>query len=196
MKKILDDHRSLMLLDEISGGDELTQRDLSARLDMAVGLVNVYLKNLVTKGYIKVSGIPPKRFKYYLTPKGFKEKTRLTYDLLQNYTKIFREARRDYSKLFHELQRVGVRRVYFAGMDELAEIAYLSLKEAELEFVGVVDDGQAGGEFLKTEMLGFEGLDPEDSDHFVITSYISKDIMDERLEACGIPADRVHSIYK
>ena len=76
MKDILDSHRSLRLLEEISKGDPLTQRDLSDRLDMALGLVNAYLKTLVKKGCIKIAGIPPKRFKYYITPKGFIEKSR------------------------------------------------------------------------------------------------------------------------
>ncbi|MHB8174076.1 MAG: winged helix-turn-helix transcriptional regulator, partial [Nitrospirota bacterium] len=107
MKKILDDHRSLMLLDEISKGDEITQRDLGFRLGMAAGLVNTYLKNLGTKGYIKISGIPPKRFKYYLTPKGFKEKSRLTYSLIRNYNCVFMGARRDFSQLFAKMYSEG-----------------------------------------------------------------------------------------
>jgi hypothetical protein len=51
------------------------------------------MKNLIRKGYITVKSIPPRRYAYYLTPKGFSEKTRLTYHLLQDYTRIYREAR-------------------------------------------------------------------------------------------------------
>src|SRR5512143_3008924 len=112
MRDILDSHRSLRLLEEIYKGDELTQRDLSVRLDMALGLVNTYLKTLVKKGCIKIAGIQPKRFKYYMTPKGFVEKSRLPYELLGNYTRIFREARRDYARLFQDLHHAGVKEVY------------------------------------------------------------------------------------
>src|SRR5512147_3281525 len=87
------DHRSLQILDELANNDSLTQRDLSSRLGIALGLVNSYLKNLIAKGYITVKAIPPKRYAYYLTPTGFAEKTRLAYDLLQDYTRIYREAR-------------------------------------------------------------------------------------------------------
>ena len=58
----LDDYRSLQLLDEISKNHELTQRDLSRKLGVALGLINSYLKNLVSKGYITVSTIPRKRY--------------------------------------------------------------------------------------------------------------------------------------
>ena len=106
-----DSYKSLQLLDEISRGDcPLSQRDLSKKLNIALGLVNSYLKNLVSKGYITIKNIPAKRYTYYLTPKGFSEKTRLTYQLLQDYTNIYREARRDFHTLFHALASDGTRR--------------------------------------------------------------------------------------
>ena len=64
MKDLEDNHRALILLEEISTGDQLTQRDLSGRAGMAVGLVNTYIKGLVAKGYVKMSAIPRKRYKY------------------------------------------------------------------------------------------------------------------------------------
>jgi DNA-binding MarR family transcriptional regulator len=194
MKDILDSHRSLRLLEEISKGDELTQRDLSDRLDMALGLVNTYLKTLVKKGCIKIAGIPPKRFKYYITPKGFIEKSRLTYDLLQNYTKIFREARRDYSRLFQGLRHEGVREVYFAGVDDLAEIAYLSLREVDMEFMGAADYDRQGEEFMRTKVLTLDELPSSGPAHVVITTLTRKDQVMARLLAAGMPGERVHGI--
>ena len=88
------------MLDEISRGKSLSQRDLSKKLNVALGLVNSYLKNLVSKGYVTIKTIPAKRYTYYLTPKGFTEKTRLTYQLLQDYTNIYQEARRDSRRCF------------------------------------------------------------------------------------------------
>ncbi|MBI5189386.1 MAG: winged helix-turn-helix transcriptional regulator [Nitrospirae bacterium] len=196
MNDIEESHRSLRLLEEISSGDELTQRDLSDRAGMALGLVNAYLKNLVAKGYIKISAIPPKRFRYYVTPKGFVEKSRLTYHLLQNYTRIFREARRDYSALFHRLHAQGVSGVYFAGVDEVAEIAYLSLQEVDVEFLGAVDTGRRGESFFKTRILGFdelEGLSP--GARVVITTYNRRDAVYRRLAEAGVDMGLVHSIY-
>ena len=76
---------------------------------------------------------------YYLTPTGFAEKTRLTYHHLQNFTNLYKEARRDFKELFSRLHKEGVRSVIFAGADESAEIAYLSLQEFDIEFEGIVD---------------------------------------------------------
>src|SRR3990172_8926901 len=134
-----DHFKSLQILDELSNNDSLTQRDLSSRLGIALGLVNSYIKNLVAKGFITVKNIPPKRYAYYLTPMGFAEKTRLTYDLLHDYTRIYREARANLKTLFSGLSNEGIKTVAFAGADEVAEIAYLTLQETPLKLAGVVD---------------------------------------------------------
>ncbi len=55
----IEHYRFLRILDELSNNDSLTQRDLSGRLGMALGLVNSYITNLVAKSYIIVKSIPP-----------------------------------------------------------------------------------------------------------------------------------------
>jgi DNA-binding MarR family transcriptional regulator len=64
----------LGLLDAVERGD-VTQRSLSRDLGIAVGLVNAYVKRCTKRGLIKVRQIPPRRYGYYLTPKGFVEKS-------------------------------------------------------------------------------------------------------------------------
>lgn len=169
-------YRSLQILDELSNNDDLTQRDLSRRLGIALGLVNSYMKNLASKGYITVKSIPPKRYAYYLTPKGFAKKTRLAYDLLQDYTRIYREARNNYQKLFSELEQAGVQRVLFAGADEVAEFAYITLQETGLELAGVVDlDGEKiGKKFFGHEIQPLQEIERLQYDRIIITSYVSR----------------------
>ena len=84
--------RSLQLLEEISRDESVSQRDLSKRLGIAVGLVNSYVKNLITKGFVRVTSFPKNRYKYLLTSKGIAEKTRLTYHHLQYFTSLYTTA--------------------------------------------------------------------------------------------------------
>jgi len=195
MSDIEDGHRVLKLLEEISTGDELTQRDLSDRAGIALGLVNTYLKNLASKGFVKISAIPARRYKYYLTPKGFMEKTRLTYAMLQNYTHVFKEARRDFSILFQQLHDEGVSGVIFAGIDDVTEIAYLSLREVGMEFVGAADTEKAGQEFFGKKVMPLDGSVALDSGKIVLTSFNKKDAVYSSLLDMGIDTGRIHSIY-
>ena len=188
-------YRSLQILDELSNNDSLSQRDLSSRLGIALGLVNSYIKNLVKKGFITVKTIPSKRYAYYLTPKGFTEKTRLTYDLLHDYTRVYREARKNLRELFHDLQEKGMKRIVFAGSDEIAEIAYITLQEASLTLAAVVDTEEAGGKFFGMTIQPFAALDSLAYDCVIVTTYVKKDSVYRELIQRGVRKQDVQSIF-
>jgi DNA-binding MarR family transcriptional regulator len=191
-----DSYKALQLLDEISKGEPLSQRDLSKKLNIALGLVNSYIKNLVSKGYITIKSIPSKRYAYFLTPKGFTEKTRLTYQLLQDYTNLYKNARRDFQTLFNNLFSTGMRRVVFAGVDEVTEIAYLSLQELDMELAGVIDDKEEGRKFFKTTVKPLKELHTLEFDAIIITTFVKRHDIFQSLKTSGVNPDTVHSIYQ
>jgi DNA-binding MarR family transcriptional regulator len=190
-----DQHRSLQILDELANNDSLTQRDLASRLGIALGLVNSYIKNLVAKGYLTVKAIPPKRYAYYLTPKGITEKTRLTYDLLHDYTRVYREARKNLQQLFHDLQKSGMKRIVFAGADEVAEIAYITLQETDLELVGVLDGESSGRKFFGREIQPLSAVRQMEYDSIVVTTYLKRDAMTRELMAHGVAKKALRGIF-
>jgi DNA-binding MarR family transcriptional regulator len=151
-KKTMDTHRSFLLLSEIDREETVSQRELASRLGIALGLVNSYLKNLVAKGYVRITSFPRNRYGYLLTPQGLAEKSRLAYQHLSYFTNLYQTARQDYLALFRSLHASGIRRVSFCGVDETAEIAYLSLREIGLELFEVMDDQHAGENFFEKKI--------------------------------------------
>ncbi len=190
-----DQYRSLQILDELSGNDSLTQRDLSSRLGIALGLVNSYIKNLVAKGYITIKTIPSKRYAYYLTPKGFTEKTHLTYHLLQDYTRIYREARVNFKLLFRDLEIKGAQKIVFAGADEVAEIAYITSQETGLRLVGVLDDEKAGEKFFGIAIKPLKDAYALDYDIIVVTSYLNRKTIYQELIAANVEKKNIQVIF-
>src|SRR5208282_1409892 len=154
--KATDTYRAYLLMEEIAHEESLTQRDLSRRLDIALGLVNSYLKNLVAKGYVRIKAFPRNRYAYILTPQGIAEKSRLAYQHLSYFTNLYRIARQDYSELFGDMSARGVRRVSFCGVDEVAEIAYLSLSETSMCLCSVMDDSRKGEPFFDLTICSLE----------------------------------------
>jgi len=133
------------LLSAIERDSGLTQRRLSQELGIALGLANTYLKRCVRKGLVKMGQVPMRRYAYYLTPKGFAEKSRLTAEYLTVSLDFFRRARRECTALLlHAHSRLWRRAVLF-GSGDLAEVAILSANEAGIEIVAVVDDRRDGG---------------------------------------------------
>lgn len=166
----MDSYRSLLLLSEIAAQECLSQRELSRRLGIALGLVNSYLKNLVAKGYVRITSFPRNRYGYLLTPQGIAEKSRLAYQHLGYFTSLYKITRQDYLELFRRLRKSGVRSVSFCGVDEVAEIAYLSLQETGLELGAVMDDDHAGESFFDTVVMSLDQGLAGERRQIVITS--------------------------
>lgn len=192
----IEPYKSLSILDELSNNESLTQRDLSDRLGIALGLVNSYIKNLAIKGFITIKTIPPKRYAYYLTPKGFTEKTRLTYTLLHDYTRIYREARNSYRKLFSDLKQAGVTRVLFAGADEVAEFAYITLQETGLHLAGIVDSDKADDLFFGVPINAISDIKYLTYDTIVITSFVRRNPVYHALVNAGIDKANIQKIFR
>jgi DNA-binding MarR family transcriptional regulator len=186
-----DDYRSFLLLDEISRNNEITQRDLSKRLGIALGLINSYIKNLASKGYITVATIPKKRYKYYLTPQGFIEKSRMTYHHLQNFTNLYKVARQDFQRLFHNLHKDNVKKVVFCGSDEVAEIAYITLQEFGIELIAVVDSKNESKSFLGQKIRPIEYLKAIEYDRVIITSFLKQEELHAELLKTGVPSKKI-----
>src|SRR5664279_1400033 len=108
-----DDFKAFQLLSEVADEQPVSQRELAKRLGIALGLVNSYLKNFVTKGYIRIKNYPQNRYAYLLTPQGLAEKSRLAYQHLSYFTSLYTIARQDYLDLFRRLEDAGVCEVAF-----------------------------------------------------------------------------------
>src|SRR5579885_1369574 len=121
------------ILETIDTRSDVSQRHLADNLGVALGLANLYLKRCVRKGLIKVKQIPPNRYLYYLTPKGFAEKSRLTAEYLGSSFTFFRRARTQLEAALAECRERGWKRVALYGKSELAEIAALCNSEFHLE---------------------------------------------------------------
>ncbi|GFO70131.1 transcriptional regulator [Geomonas limicola] len=190
-EKVLDTYRSFLLLSEISGSDQLSQRELSRRLGIALGLVNSYLKNLVAKGFVRVTSFPKNRYAYLLTPSGFAEKSRLAYQHLSYFTGLYTVARQDYLKLFRKLASDGIKGVAFCGIDEVAEIAYLSLTEVGLELELAMDTGNSGRKFMGRQVVT-PAIGLLSGNHrIVITSLKRGDALKEELLRLGADPETI-----
>ena len=134
-----DDELVLELLDAIGKQSDLSQRHLARQLGVALGLANSYLKRCIRKGYVKIRTAPANRYLYYVTPKGFAEKSRLTAKYLSYSFAFYRRASASCAEVFQQCALRGWKRVVLCRISDLAEIASLQATEAEVEIVAIYD---------------------------------------------------------
>ena len=140
-KEALESELALRMLSAIERDQSVSQRSLAVRLGIAVGLANAYLKRCVHKGWVKVQEAPARRFAYYVTPKGFSEKSRLVAEYLSTSLSFFRKARTQCLALLQHCEWRGWRRVALIGDGDLVEIAMLAARETSVELVAVIVPG-------------------------------------------------------
>ena len=143
----------LGLLESVERDGAQSQRKLAADLGIALGLVNAYLKRCITKGLVKVSEAPARRYAYYLTPQGFAEKSRLTVDYLSASFSFFRRARMDCSEALSVARARGWQRVALLGVSDLAEIATICALETGMTIAAVVDPKSTLTQFVGLPVL-------------------------------------------
>ena len=129
----------LGLLESVERGGAQSQRRLASELGVALGLVNAYLKRCITKGLVKVSEAPARRYAYYLTPRGFSEKSRLTAEYLSYSFSLFRRAKADYMATLSTARERGLVRIAILGVSDLAEVAAICALDSGISIIAAVD---------------------------------------------------------
>lgn len=99
------------------------------------------------------------RIQYLLTPKGIEEKSRLTHQYILYFMQHYKAARSKIKELFNELSENNRKRIFFFGLSELAEIAYITLQETDLTLASIIDDELVGCKFMGITIEGSRLLD-------------------------------------
>ncbi len=186
----LRQQRDLQLLNEVENNPSVTQRILAKKLGIALGLANLYLKRLARKGYIKTTTDHSHRVRYLLTPRGIAERSRLTVLHMQYSLSYYRQIRQRLRRVLSKLAREGSRQLVIYGTGELAELAYLALREFGLTLVGFVN-GKGAQTFLSCPLLSIEALPELEFDAVLIAEIEDAEKIQSRIVDKGTPGNKV-----
>ena len=186
-----EDLHTLRLMGEIDRAGIVSQRELSRRLNISLGLVNTFIKRLVNKGYFKVTTMPRNRVKYFLTPAGLARKSRLTVEYLKYSVDSYKEIKNLLIQKFREMEEKGIRSILFYGAGEVAELAYLYLQLSSLRLSGIIDENKKNRYFFKYRIMGLESIPRMEWDLLLLTRLedTEKDI--QRLMEYHIDPERI-----
>ena len=162
-------YRELQLLSEVVSTPEITQRQLSQKVGMALGLTNTLLRNLTKKGYIRVAQASWKRRLYTLTPEGFSHRVRLMSTYVHRFLEHYRSVRQTLREQLEPLVLHEESRVAIYGSSEFAEIVYLAIKEFGIEEIDIFGPPNSeGSSFLGMPVRDVATIQPERYDRVLI----------------------------
>ena len=184
----LESRRDLQLLEALEEESTVTQRTLSARLGIALGLTNLYLKRLIHKGYVKCVSVSPNRLMYSLTPKGVARKARLTYEFMKYSLDFYHDARRHLRRNLNGVAQG--KRIAIYGTGDAAELVFLLLREMGLELVAVFGPEQ-DGQFLGLPVRGIAEHHDMPFDIMVVAMLERPAGTLKLLRQMGVPPDKI-----
>jgi len=176
--------RDLRLLEELEKNPISSQRELSHKFNIALGVTNACLRRMARKGWIRIRDLNPRKIGYYLTPKGMLEKARLTLNLISFRVQHYAELKKIIGNRLLEMQNEGLKRLVFYGISDEMEVAYITLQGVNLKLVGIVEDDEI---FQSNIVFGYE-IEPVSRvqelkpDAILITTLTENEQKRERLE--------------
>jgi DNA-binding MarR family transcriptional regulator len=175
--------RELSLLQELEKNPIISQRALSNKFGIALGVTNACLKRMGRRGWIRITSLNHHKIGYFLTPKGFAGKAKLTLHLISWTVQHYSTLKDIIGERLLEMENKGVKRIVFYGVSDEMEIAYVTLQGLNLKLVGIVEDEE---KMNRKEVFGFElkGLNQIEilkPDAVLITSLTGQDEKKEKL---------------
>jgi hypothetical protein len=149
----------LRILSEVEAGRGFSQRALARNARVALGLANVVLRDLVGRGWVRVSK-QDHGVRYVITPEGQAERNRISTARLAQTTRYYAEARDSVRDRLVALASARwatpngrpAKRLAIYGATDVAEIAYASLQDTDLT-VTTVFDGDGSRQFFGTRVI-------------------------------------------
>src|SRR5437870_6345940 len=117
------------------------------------------------------------------------EKSRLTYLYMPRCLSYYRDMRQRLKVVLTELASAGGKRIVIYGTGELAEMAYISLREMDLTLVGFVDGNR--GTFLSYPLWPIEELSNWEFDAVLIADLEDAKNIQAQLVRIGVPREKI-----
>ena len=189
-------YRELRLLTEVDASPDVTQRQLSNRVGIALGLTNLLLRNLTQKGYVRVSQASWKRRLYTLTPEGFSHRVGLLLSYVQRFLDHYQRVRQTLREQLEPLALHEESRVAICGTGEFAELVYLGLREIGIEEIDVfVPNSPADRRFLGLPVRDTATLQPENYDRVLVAALNGSGADSKQLRALGVSPDKLVTFF-
>lgn len=146
------------LIQAVADNPGQTQRAISKRIGLSLGMTNILLMRLARKGYIKIRQLDWKRTEYLLTMKGALEKSRKSCAYTFHTIRLFQQIMTVVQDSMRREYEAGTRKAVVVAWPETAKavqgaVSALALDGLELEYVETFKrlGARPGTVFIATE---------------------------------------------
>ena len=165
-----------MILDLIEKNKDITQREISESIGVAVSMTNGYIDVYEQKGYIKRKYLSTKTVEYFVTKKGVERRKILNIWYLKSSQSVYQSAKDNIIIFLNQIIQKGYKKILLYGAGEVAEIMLQVIHSDEtipLEILAVIDDdlNKANDTIVNTKIITSSQISDFIHDGILISSY-------------------------
>lgn len=138
---------------ELKENPSLSQRSLSRKLSISLGLTNAIIKNLIHRGLIKAKKDIGRKLLYIITPKGMANVSRLMYNRFQETLHYYHYTKDLLTAYLIKLYQQGEKTINIYGTGQLAEITYYAGISTHLKLNAIISDDPSKEKFLGQQTI-------------------------------------------
>ena len=138
---------------ELKENPSLSQRSLSRKLNISLGLTNSILKNLITRGWLKAKKDTGRKLLYIITPQGMANVSRLMYNRFQETLHYYHYTKDLLTAYLMKLYQQGEKTINIYGTGQLAEITYYAGIGTPLKLNAIISDDPSKEKFLSQQTI-------------------------------------------
>ena len=189
-------YRELRLLEEVDNSPDLSQRQLARQLGVALGVANLLLRRGAKQGYIRITQLGWRRWAYFVTPNGMARKLHLTVAYVERFIGHYRRVRQLLAEDIGSLPLNRESRVAIVGTTEVAELAFLALRDIGVDDIEVFEHSPSKVNFLGMRVRELDSIDATGFAKVVIADSHSRSGSLEQAQAAGVSDSQVVQLLR
>ena len=123
------DEREFELINIIGAEIGANQRRLSRLMDLSLGMTNMLIRRLISKGFIRIEQLNKGKVQYLLTPQGFAEKMRKSIRYTLKTINSIGLIKNRVKEILSGLYKDGTRNFYVLGRHDLSLLVEMVIKD-------------------------------------------------------------------
>jgi DNA-binding MarR family transcriptional regulator len=189
-------YKEFMILDLIEKDANITQREISKIIGVAVSMTNAYIENFVEKGLIKKKKHSTKTVEYFITKKGVERKKVLNISYLNASLNIYKSAKENIVEFLDQIIAKGYKNILLYGAGEVAEILLQTIlidSQIPINVLAVIDDDKSkqGKTLVSTKIISLDSINDYQFDGILISSYTNQKLILAKLLAMNYQKENI-----
>ena len=189
-----------MILDMIEKNPNITQREISKTIGIAVSMVNDHINEYENKGLVKRKKHSTKTVEYFVTKKGSERRKLLNIWYLKSSHGIYLSAKANITNFLNQIIEKGFKKILLYGAGEVAEIMLQVMNDDNtlpLEVVAVIDDNpnKKGEIIVNLPIIQKEDIIKFKHDGILVSSYKHHESINANLKSINYPSQKIINFF-